>query len=66
MRCEFCNKKNHLQLTCKWCIKYVCHKCIVPEHHNCTSIDKLKSKCLGDLTIALMSQKTMSEKIVKF
>ena len=65
MRCDFCNKKNHLNMSCKWCARSVCQRCIIPEVHCCPNIDDLKTQGLDKLSNTLMSQRTVKDKVAK-
>lgn len=65
MKCTFCNKKNHMDLKCKFCIKGFCVRCIQPEVHQCEQILNVKTHAHKQLETTLVSQQIKEQKVIK-
>lgn len=62
-RCAFCRKRNHLNMSCKWCAHDACVRCIQTEVHNCTGIPQMKETQVETLKQKLLSEKVVGEKL---
>ena len=64
-RCELCHKKAGLNLiTCKFCEKELCTRCIDMSIHKCEKIDKYVEEKRKALEDSLLENKTVDKKCI--
>lgn len=63
MSCNFCKKRNHVLIKCKYCEFSYCVKHVVLEIHNCTNLNKLKNDLFEENEKLLTKNATKSIKI---
>lgn len=64
-KCTYCKRKNHLMLSCKWCVHDFCTRCVSYEIHACPNIDDMRNFHLKTLEQRLIKEKVESLKVVK-
>jgi hypothetical protein len=64
-RCNCCRKKNHLLMSCKWCVCDFCTICLAVESHQCANIESMKEHHLKKLKEDLIKHKTVGVKVIK-
>jgi len=63
-RCEFCRKRSHLDMKCKWCKKVYCIPCLQVEVHKCSNEDVMKNVQHSLLENRLLHEKTVGKKLL--
>lgn len=64
-KCDYCKRKNHLSMSCKWCLGSLCTTCLAVEIHECANIEQMKEHNLKKLEEDLNKNKTVSLKVIK-
>lgn len=64
-RCEFCRKRSHLDMQCKWCKKAYCIACLQAEVHKCLNTEDMKNEQHLILENRLLREKVVGEKLLK-
>ena len=64
-RCANCRKKTHFGMVCKWCDLDHCVSCMQTEIHQCKGADLMIKQQHGLFKNKLLSEKTVSEKVIK-
>lgn len=62
-KCNFCKKKQYLDLQCKFCEHMYCTKCISYEAHTCPCYEEMQSAKRDMLSQKLFNEKTLSKKV---
>lgn len=64
-RCICCRRKNHLMITCKWCVTDFCPNCVLYEVHSCNKMSDMKKKYNEQNKNILLQNKVTEIKVLQ-